>query len=114
MVLIKKELLLESDFSMCLGYLWKYELRDPDDPSDVIARSIQIKKGYVSRLKKSQSSPARLVDKDQDGSMDDFFDFDTIEGDSASQVTRNSFETKNQKVLAPSRESKQKQQASQK
>ena len=53
MVLIKKDLLLESDFSMCLGYLWKYELRDPDDPSDVIARSIQTKKNYVSRLKKS-------------------------------------------------------------
>ena len=32
MVLIKKDLLLESDFSMCLGYLWKYELRDPDAP----------------------------------------------------------------------------------
>ena len=40
MVCMKKELLLESDFSMCLGILWKYELDEPDDPSNLIAKAI--------------------------------------------------------------------------
>ena len=47
MVLLKKEILLESDFAMCLGYLWKYELHDADDVSDVISRAIKIKKTYL-------------------------------------------------------------------
>lgn len=50
MVVIKKDILLESDFSMCLGSLWKYELNDPDDPSDVIARTINVKKNYLKQF----------------------------------------------------------------
>lgn len=50
MVLLKKDPLLESDFSMCLGTLWKYELNDPDDPSDLIARTIQVRKNYLQKV----------------------------------------------------------------
>lgn len=50
MVVLKKDILLESDFSMCLGSLWKYELNDPDDPSDVIARTIHVKKNYLQKV----------------------------------------------------------------
>ena len=51
MVLVKKELLLAADFSICIGYLWKYELTNTDDPSDLIALCIETKRNYVTRLR---------------------------------------------------------------
>ena len=104
MVLLKKEILLESDFAMCLGYLWKYELHDADDVSDVISRAIKIKKSYLQQVQ--PKSPDRLTDKDLEN-IDDLFDFDNIEGDS--QITRNSLDSRNLKLITPSRQSKQKQ-----
>ena len=40
LIIIKKDQLLQSDFSSCLSSLWKYELKNPDDPTDLIVRAI--------------------------------------------------------------------------
>lgn len=98
MVILKKDTLMESDFSMCLGTLWKYELNDPDDPSDLLAKTIQVKKNYLAKIQPSKES-------DQ---SDDFFDFETIEGDV--QAFKAKFENKSYNITAPSKESKARQQ----
>ena len=78
MVVLKKEMLLESDFSTCLSSLWKYELNDPDDPSDVIAKTIHVKKNYLAKIMPDNQKMNKSADQDN---VDDFFDFETIEGD---------------------------------
>ena len=42
MILEIKDLLLESDFSMCLAHLLNYE--QPADPSNLVTRAVEIKK----------------------------------------------------------------------
>jgi hypothetical protein len=49
MILSKKSILMQSEFSMCLAYLLNFE--DPDDPSSLIISAINLKKKYFNRLK---------------------------------------------------------------
>ena len=50
MILLKTDMLLTADFSTCIGYLWKYELPNPDDPSGLLRNCIEIKQRYVERV----------------------------------------------------------------
>jgi len=75
---MKKEQLLESDFSMCLGMLWKYELDEPtDDASNLVAKSIQLKKNYVFK-----SNPSQKIEEPKNynlfQNLDMMFDLDSI------------------------------------
>ena len=65
MIVSIKEILMESDFSMCLAYLLSYE--PPEDTASLIIEAIDIKK----RLCKTQETSK---EEDKEDSMFDFVD----------------------------------------
>jgi hypothetical protein len=52
MIISQRELLLESDFSMCLAYLLNFE--EPADPCLLMSDTIRIKKRIMDKLKKQK------------------------------------------------------------
>ena len=69
MIVNIKDLLMESDFSMCLAYLLSYQ--EPDDPDSIITTAVEIKKTLLGdnfgfeELKKEE--------------LEDMFDFEIDE-----------------------------------
>ena len=66
---------MEGDFSTCIGYLWKYELGEVDDPSELISLFMQTKSNYVTRLKAVQEE----IPEEDEGPSEDLFGFENID-----------------------------------
>jgi hypothetical protein len=64
MIISIRDILLESDFSMCLAYLLNFE--QPDDPSIIITKAIEIK-NEILEISKAQE--------------EDILDFESIDFD---------------------------------
>ena len=62
-------MLLDSDFSTCLSSLWKYELKNPDDPSDLIVRAIQVKKTFLEKLASGEPIEIELTIQDDKAAL---------------------------------------------
>ena len=73
MIISIRDLLLESDFSMCLAYLLSYE--EPEEPSTLIIKAIEIKR-LIFRKQLKKHNGAEEV---KEAGADDVFDFDGLD-----------------------------------
>ena len=69
MIVSIRELLLESDFSLCLAYLLRYE--QPEEPSSLIQKAIEIKRFCVKTTQRKKSLEEEKVDE--------LFDFEILQ-----------------------------------
>ena len=74
MIISIRDLLLESDFSMCLASLLSYE--EPEEPSSLITKAIEIKR-YIGR--NNVRKHGRIEEEEKEAGVDDMFDFDSLD-----------------------------------
>lgn len=106
MIIIKKDILLNGDFSTCLSSLWKYELKNPDDPSDLIVRSIQVRKNYLERLASGELIDGILTIQEDEEILNQKIDSQSVQGHRQAIKTSNDNNTSTT-ASASSKESKQ-------
>ena len=80
MIVSIRDLLLESDFSMCLAYLLRYE--QPEEPSTLVVKAIEIKRFCVKTKARKKCEEGKIQHSDQ---VDDMFDFEILEAAAGDQ-----------------------------
>ena len=63
MIILLKEELMESDFSMCLGMLMSY--KEPDSPIGIIGKAVKIREAILEK-KKYEREPSPIAEDEEE------------------------------------------------